>query len=722
MSVAYMVLPIMVFGITMFLAGLVIKSDWRSFVHRVFAYFLVAMAIWGLTIFGMRSSPDLTSAFHWEKAVLVAIVFTSILFYHFCVRFTGSRANPWILRVFYGLGIVVSVFAVLGKVATEMQQKFYGYAPVLGPVFPVYFGLAYIAVVAAILVLVGAYRQSRSDDEKNRLLYMIFGASASIIGGITDTLPAMGVNIYPLGIVANIVFGVMTTVAMTRYRLMDLRLLLRRGLAYSVVSTMIFAVYGIVFFAFTFVFRQQNTTDSILATAVALFLVTMLLPPVVGRVQRFVDRLFFRERYDHLLALQRFTQESRDIGDFVGLAKSLTHAVTLAMQADWVVLLLPNVESSDFAPTGVESNGKLPEFKVKQTSSLSKWLARNDRAMKVQELELDPHLQAMGDSERNALKGSGAQLFVPMKSKGKLTGILVLGPRIVEEDYSLADIDLLNTVASQAATLIENSRLYSQEMARLQELEQLTNLKSNLLRTVSHEIKSPVTAIKASIDLLAISEGGLEKAQAQRVMHVLRSGVERLERLVDESLDYAQMQSRQLHLRLEPTDFAKVVEDTVELVGPPSRAKRQKLVVDVPDDLPRLFVDPRRVERILLNLLANASKFTPAGGEISVRVRVEPLQVLTEVTDNGPGIPEGDQKYLFTEYYRGSNPDGQRNAGTGLGLAISKYLVELHGGKIWVKSKIGEGTTFSFTLPLVQKREMVEFSPDSAESPEPAKQ
>ncbi|MFH1141010.1 MAG: histidine kinase N-terminal 7TM domain-containing protein, partial [Chloroflexota bacterium] len=232
MSVAYIVLPFLVFIICVFLAALVLNSNWRSHTNRVFAVFLAAMALWGLTIFGMRSSPSPSEsdlAYQWEKWVFGAIVATSILFFHFTLVFTRTRTNRWVVRALYAMGAMVWGLSLGGVVVTGMQEKFYGHAPVLGPAFPAYLVVAYVPIVSGMVVLARSLGRSRSNDERNRLAYVLLGALASFIGGTTDFLPALGLNIYPLGIVANIIFGVLTTVAVVRYRLLDLRLILRRG-------------------------------------------------------------------------------------------------------------------------------------------------------------------------------------------------------------------------------------------------------------------------------------------------------------------------------------------------------------------------------------------------------------------------------------------------------------------------------------------------------------
>lgn len=699
LDVVYLALPAVVLVFSLFLAVLVAGSDWRSPLHRIFGAFLIAMALWGLTIFGMRTSPDLAAAYQWEKWALAVIPFVSILFYHFTVWFTGYWGAPWVLRGFYALGLMDGVLALLGLVAVGMQRKFYGYAPVLGPAFPLYLVAAYAPTVLALAVLVRTYRRATSSLEKERIAYVMLGAASSVVGATTDFLPALGVHLYPLGIVSNIFFGALSTAAIVQDRLLNLRLALRRGLAYSFVSSAALMVYGGVFLLFWSAFRQRTAAASVVATVVALLVATMLLPPALSRVQRFVDRRFFRERYDHLLALQGFAQETRDLAGFSSLASSLTKTVQMAMQADWVATLLVSAEGDRFEVVSSTLPTGSPEITIQERSLLVRWLGRNRRALDIRELERDPYLVAIDDAERQLLDRSGVQLLVPLSVKDKVTGILLLGPKLSERDYSAEDAELLITVANQAATLVENSRLYSQEMARLRELEQLEGLKSNLLRTVSHELKSPLTAVKASADLLFQSKDLAERERA-RLTRSLQSGVTRLERLVQESLDYAQMQSAQLDLRMELADYRPVLEEAIGLTNASFQRKHQQLTVAVPETLPRLVLDRTRLERILVNILSNATNFTPGGGAIALRVWKDGAYVVTEISDNGPGIPEEDLPLIFNEYYRGSRADARQGSGTGLGLSIAKYLVELHGGSIQVRSKAGEGASFSFTLPI----------------------
>ncbi|MBI4282752.1 MAG: GAF domain-containing protein [Chloroflexi bacterium] len=706
MAIIYKVVPLVVFLICMFLTGLVLRSDWRSFRHRIFAVFLFVMGLWGFTIFGMRSSPNLNYAYQWERWVLVVIPFVGILCYHSTYFITNHRTNRLVVLCAYGAGIALAVLSLSDLVATGMQLKFYGYAPIPGPAFPVYLVVTWLPPVAALLLLARARSQSRSRDEKNRMEYFMLGVGMALVGGTTDALPPLGLRTYPMGAIFSIFFGVFTTIAIVRYQLMDLRVVLRKGLAYFCVSTVVFTVYGVTFLVLWHLFRESTSGGSVavMATVAGLLPVSILLPPAISRIQSQVDRIFLRERYDHLIALKRFISETRDVTDLNGLVKNLESMLTIVMQTQRVYVLLLDAQEDAYLPLETSRSKGVPGPSVGRNSIISHWLENKGTVLTPRELEVDPYLQAMADSEKEMLRTCGIELLLAMKSKGELTGILALGPKITEDDFSREDIDLLATVASQAATTLENSRLYHLESMRLKELESLELLKSNLLRTIAHELKSPVTAVRSAVEFLSESEATLTQGHRQRVMRALQSGVDRLERMIQESLDYAQMRGSLLKLDLEQVSMAELIYGAVTLVRPPIEAKKQSLRIDVSPDLSQLYLDRLRFERVLLNLLSNANKFTPSGGELSLRAYREDHQVVIVVSDTGPGIPEDEQEMMFHEYYRGGSPDTQRNGGSGLGLAIAKHLVELHGGSIQLKSKVGKGTSVACTLPVNQVR------------------
>jgi hypothetical protein len=231
----YQFLPLLALFINAALAVLVIFGHARQRSHVVFALFLASMALWGGTIFLMRSSAILADAFFWENLVLVNFYLISVSFLHFTYIFSGVRPRPWLLPAAYSMTGLVIVMSFSGLVAEGMQLKFYGYAPIGGPLLFPYLALSYGCIGLALKNILSVYRQPLSQAQRNRAGYLIIGAAFSMLGTITDLLPLTGLPVYPLGIVGNILFPVVASVAILRYRLLDINIVLRRVVGYLLV-------------------------------------------------------------------------------------------------------------------------------------------------------------------------------------------------------------------------------------------------------------------------------------------------------------------------------------------------------------------------------------------------------------------------------------------------------------------------------------------------------
>jgi signal transduction histidine kinase len=216
--------------------------------------------------------------------------------------------------------------------------------------------------------------------------------------------------------------------------------------------------------------------------------------------------------------------------------------------------------------------------------------------------------------------------------------------------------------------------------------------------TLSHELKTPLTSIIAAAGLLAEELQTTADESHQKLIQTIIHNANTLETRLAELLDIVKTGSGKLQLQFEPVDMKSLVLGTCMQISPLLRGKGQKLKTELPDSLPIVRGDGQRLEQVLLNLMNNATKFTPEGGNIWVRVRKQDTGLVVEVQDDGIGIAKEEQSRLFKPYSRLSS-DRQRHPGLGLGLALSKQVVELHGGRIWVDSEPGKGSTFSFFLP-----------------------
>jgi signal transduction histidine kinase len=268
-------------------------------------------------------------------------------------------------------------------------------------------------------------------------------------------------------------------------------------------------------------------------------------------------------------------------------------------------------------------------------------------------------------------------------------------------------------VADQLAVAIENTRLIK-EAADTAALREANRLKDEFVSMVSHELRTPLASIKGYSRTLMATDGDWDEQTRHEFLHIIADESDKLTDLVENLLEMSRIEGGRLPIVTEPIILRRFCKEVVERVG--NHYPNLRFECTLQDDLPMVDADPRRVEQVLLNLLQNAAKYS--GADI-VHVSGEHTgerEVLVSVRDNGVGIAPEHLPYLFSKFYRVEDNERDSTSGTGLGLAISKALVEAQGGRIWVESKPGAGTTFYFTL-----RALILEGDDSLKGNAPAK-
>jgi signal transduction histidine kinase len=239
---------------------------------------------------------------------------------------------------------------------------------------------------------------------------------------------------------------------------------------------------------------------------------------------------------------------------------------------------------------------------------------------------------------------------------------------------------------------------------------EVDRLKSEFVATVSHELRTPMTSIRGYVDVLLMGAAGAVNENQIHFLNIVKNNTERLNILVNDLLDVSRIESGRVTLSPQALDLREIAEDVIGDVLRRSQEenKPMALSLDAPQKLPHVFGDIERVRQILGNLVDNAYHYTPENGTITVRIHTPNggREVQVDVDDNGVGIPLEDQNRVFERFYRGEHPLVLATPGTGLGLSIVKEIVEMHKGRIWMKSSgvPGDGSTFSFTLPLYERQ------------------
>jgi len=300
-------------------------------------------------------------------------------------------------------------------------------------------------------------------------------------------------------------------------------------------------------------------------------------------------------------------------------------------------------------------------------------------------------------------------------------GLIIMGNESSFAALTEGDEEIVAILSTQLGQAIENAKLFEEtfraqhQLERrvkdrtrelslaLEEIKQVSKRKSEFVSAVSHELRTPLTSIKGYASILAAGKlGDIPKQVKERIEKINRHSNE-LTELINNLLDISRIESGRVDLKIVPQDISQIIENISDMLMPPIKEKEMEFSLDLPKGLPLVLADNTQIKRVFINLIGNAIKYSPPKGKINLSVNRNKDDYLTiNISDTGYGIPREDLKKIFDEFYRVDTARTQGIKGTGLGLSLVKYIVEAHKGQIWATSKIGQGSTFSFTLPIAK--------------------
>lgn len=375
----------------------------------------------------------------------------------------------------------------------------------------------------------------------------------------------------------------------------------------------------------------------------------------------------------------------------------------------------------------LKENGKIvckvrAEYKRKDLDKIIPVLEEKERMEKIlkqKELILVTTIEEAKEEERELAEifRVGSFAIVPIITKEEAIGFILGGNDATHGQITKDDAELLSILTNQISQALENARLYEEiwdshqqlelrikertrELARAnEELIRLNKMKSDFVSAVSHELRTPLTSIKGYAAILIGGNLGEVTAAVKERLEKINKHSDTLTKMVNDMLDISRIESGKAEMKLEELRVKDVVDGVVDIIAPQIKEKNLKLEVDIPVKISPMFADNAQIERIFINLLSNAIKFTPPEGKIGIKAKEVDGFIELGISDTGSGISEEELPRIFDEFFRCENPINREVKGTGLGLSLVKQVVEAHKGKIWARSKLGEGTTFNFTLP-----------------------
>ena len=448
-SVAYIILLI-----------LVLPSVARR-ANRVFAFYLAIASGWSFVSFMLHLNAFPSHALLWNELLVVAIFWTLIAYYHFVRAYTEQRGGAGVfigygllaILAFLSLGgkVVLSAVVVNGVLTNDSGWSFY----MVGAV-----SLAFSGTVIA--QLIRKYRRSIDPTDRNRTMYLIAGWIVLVTATYTNVIPSL--YSFPLDQMGSLINAVIITYAITQFRLLDIRYLLRKGLGYLLIVLVLGGIYAATIFLGQNVFPGQPTYITVLFAALLIILITLLARPLRQVVQEGIDRLFYRDTYSYRQALIDFSVKAGSIIDLTELANEMLPTVSKAIRISQAQLMFQQGGGSFTTQFSYPSAERKEEDKLAFTtdSAIVSVLQKESDPIDLKQIDSVPQLKGLWEADRDKLATSGLEFLYPIKSRGRLIGILTLGKKSEGGLYSSEDIELLKSITNQAGIIIENARVYSQ--------------------------------------------------------------------------------------------------------------------------------------------------------------------------------------------------------------------------------------------------------------------
>jgi signal transduction histidine kinase len=388
-------------------------------------------------------------------------------------------------------------------------------------------------------------------------------------------------------------------------------------------------------------------------------------------------------RYERLMDISRTLNSTLDLNI---LLEYIVRAACELTQTEAASILLLDKRTGNLRfEAAVDPVGfSLESVEVPLESSIAGWIVTHGEPLLIADVSSEPRFfsqidDSSGFTTRNLLG-------VPMRAHEKVMGALEALNKEDDEAFTDEDVSTLTTLAAQAAIAIENARLFQQ---------------SDLIAEMVHELRTPLAAITATTHILLRPD--LEDERRTDMVNTIKAETKRLTRMTSEFLDLTRLESGRTRLARKTYHLGQVIEWCVQTVTPQAADREIQIQTEIiPNPLPDLVGDSEKIKQVFMNLLTNAIKYNNDHGTVAIRAELLDEGVWVSVSDTGVGISEDNLPHIFEKFYRVTDTEGYTH-GTGLGLAIAKRIVERHGGKMMVESKWGEGTTFSFTLPLPEE-------------------
>ncbi|MCA9371811.1 hypothetical protein KC726_02840 [Candidatus Woesebacteria bacterium] len=704
-----------------FLGLLTYTKNPKSATNKLFLFFTLTVATYLFANY-LATIPfnDITTLF-FIRTVMTLASFINLFF--FLLANTIPNANIPLSKPLLILSIIWTLFMVYltqsNLVFSSLQPNTNIPNPGIG--MPIFLAHTIIYLLGGVATLIKRYI-SAEGLEKNQLKFVMFGATIMLMSiFITNFLIVIlfkttnFVNLLPI---YTLIFIALTSYSIIRHRFLDLRLVVARSVAYLSLIFIAALIYsGLLIGLNTFITKQQINYSNITISIAFMVVAVLAFQTILSYIEKATDKIFFRDHYDENELLWSLSHIMASTLNLTKLTDEFLKSLLEQMKISYGAVVL--LHDSSIVWVGSQGSVSQHAFHGKDIVALihkSSTARENDERLLVfEELSESANKQKMRDHN--------ITIVIPLTVRNKLIGGILLGEKASGEIYSSEDINVLKILAPEIAVAVRNALSFEEirkfnitleeEVKRAtsrlrhanKRLKELDQLKDEFVSIASHELRTPMTAIKSYL-WMALNKGKKLSPDMQKYLDISYKSTERLIHLVNDMLTVSRIERNKIAFKMEETDIVDILNLIKDELAITAQEKHIDFTFSYGTKKLMVKGDQVKLREVYQNIIGNALKFTPEKGTIEVNADEKGNMVVVTISDTGSGIPKEDMGKLFQKFskieYSYSKHSSQ--PGTGLGLYISKQIVSLHGGDIEVQSVVDKGTTFTVLLPKLHKK------------------
>ncbi len=681
---------------------LVISSKPRDVAHQLFGCFVLSFATWNLGELIMINSLNPAHAILGVKIIFIGLVLAPLFFLYFSFVFPLRIQTPWlrgkrlaILSIIPVASLVsfFSIFRIDIRRFKELSNVFYYGIQFEEPlIFLIFIG--WVALFSGICIywgiknLLQSLRRTKIPKQKLQIKYLIFGIiSMAIVGTVLNLCNhflKLGWPLFFLASLYSILVSVFFAIALIKYRLLDIHLIIRGGIVYSSVSAMILAIYILLIKNIGEAISQKAYGRSIVVESALILILVFMFRPIQKKVGDWIDQYFYMERVRFRTKLTEFSRTLTELVDLDEVAKKTVEFIDQTFHVNAIAFFFLKSEVNEYQM--IFGTPSQEEIIFSSHHPLIERILLEGRAIDLEHLR-----EESGNREEiSLLIERGWVVVSPFVLKGKLLGFLLLGSKRSQKDYTVEELELIEAFSNQATLALSRTLIYREMSLKDRQMMQAEKMAAigELAAGIAHEIRNPLGIITGSVETLQKHED--PKIRAEMMDYILEES-KRIDSLIGTFLDF----SKPKEPKKARCNLLEILEKTLLLILPQAHTHRVEIQKEIPPKPLWVKVDVDQIRQAFMNVCINALEAMPQGGVLRISVREDKKDnVMVRFSDTGKGVPKEVQTRIFEPFFT------TKERGTGLGLFIAHRIITQHGGEIALVEGDRGGSTFTISLPL----------------------